>query len=115
MRLFTAFYLIVLANCVSLADDATTRPIEGKLGTPIQLFNGKNLDGWVWVQRQPTTRDSSPVTTIDNIWSVSDGVLEDKGKPIGYIRTESKFTNFILTVEQRHTAKGNGGILFAMS
>src|SRR5262249_54554638 len=24
-----------------------------QLGKPIQLFNGKNLDGWVWIQRPP--------------------------------------------------------------
>jgi hypothetical protein len=93
-------------------------PISGKLGTPIQLFNGKTIDQWTWVPRQmktSTTQPTQPAAEIPNPFSVRDGVLHDAGKPIGYLRTEQSFDNYVLTVEQRHLAKGNGGILFAIT
>ncbi len=96
-------------------------PLSGPLGKPVQLFNGKNLEGWVWYQRPPKegekAKDGTPVAVvgIDEVWSVKDGVLHTKGKPTGYIRTEKKYDNYVLTVEQRHIGKGNGGILFAIT
>jgi Domain of Unknown Function (DUF1080) len=91
-------------------------PLSGPLGKPIELFNGKDLTGWTWVQRAPkagsATTQPSP---IDAIWSVHDGLLHDKGRPIGYIRTTTEYANFVLTVEQLHVNKGNGGVLFAMT
>ena len=38
-----------------------------------------------------------------------------KGKPTGYLRTETSFKNYVLTVEQRHVSKGNGGVLIAIT
>ena len=46
---------------------------------------------------------------LNDVWSIRDGVLHCKGKPTGYIRTDKDFDNYVLTVEQRHVAKGNGG------
>ena len=51
------------------------------------LFNGKNLDGWV------------PVNTAPSTWSVSDSMLICSGKPIGELRTERMYQNFIMEVE----------------
>ena len=51
------------------------------------LFNGKDLDGWVVVNTAPST------------WSFSeDGTLICSGKPIGEIRTERMYQNFILEI-----------------
>jgi hypothetical protein len=89
-------------------------PLSGPLGRPMQLFNGKDLDGWTWYQRPPK-EGQPPAVAIDAVWSVKDGLLHTTGKPTGYIRTERTFDNYVLTVEQRHVAKGNGGILFALT
>lgn len=63
------------------------------------LFNGKNLDGWVNVNCAPET------------WSVRDGMIHCTGKPIGHIRTERHYENFILELEWRHlTDGGNSGV-----
>jgi hypothetical protein len=99
----------------------TAPPLSGPLGEPIQLFNGKDLGGWVWYQRPPRQPTTGPATapttqaTIDQVWSVKDGILHCKGRPTGYIRTEQAYANYVLTVEQRHLGKGNGGILFAIT
>jgi hypothetical protein len=105
------------ADAPSTAPSApiTAPPISGKLGAPIELFNGKDLTGWTWVQRAPKPGATTRPATIDEVWSVQDGILHDQGKPTGYIRTSVDYDNYVLTVEQLHVKKGNGGVLFAMS
>ncbi|NNE92414.1 MAG: DUF1080 domain-containing protein, partial [Verrucomicrobiales bacterium] len=64
------------------------------------LFNGKNLDGWVPVNIAPSTFRMG-----------DDGVLYCTGKPIGELRTERMYQNFILEIEWRHMKpRGNAGI-----
>ena len=63
------------------------------------LFNGKDLSGWV------------PVNTAPSTWSVRDGMLICSGKPIGELRTDRMYQNFIMEVEWRHMKpRGNAGI-----
>ena len=63
------------------------------------LFNGKNFSGWV------------PVNTAPSTWIIKDNMLICSGKPIGELRTERMYQNFIMEVEWRHMKpKGNAGI-----
>ena len=63
------------------------------------LFNGKNFSGWV------------PVNTAPSTWLIKDNMLICSGKPIGELRTERMYQNFIMEVEWRHMKpKGNAGI-----
>jgi hypothetical protein len=64
------------------------------------LLNGKDLSGWVAVNTAPST------------WSFNEeGYLVCSGKPIGEIRTEKMYQNFILELEWRHLKpKGNAGV-----
>ena len=66
----------------------------------VPLFNGKDFSGWVNVNCAPST------------WSFDDeGLLVCSGKPIGEIRTERMYQNFILELEWRHLVpKGNAGV-----
>jgi hypothetical protein len=65
----------------------------------VDLFNGKNLDGWVDVNTSPET------------WSVKDGLIHCTGQPIGVMRSEKQYENFILVIEWRHMeAGGNSGV-----
>ena len=73
---------------------------------PIKLFNGKNLDGWTGYHRNGAK--------VEDVWYVKDGVLICKGRPIGYLRTKDKFTNYILELEWRFNPEkgpGNSGVL----
>src|SRR4051812_15182537 len=75
--------------------------LSGKLGTPIEIFNGKDLEGWVWYQRPPREGKNDPaVVKLEDVWSVDGGILKSKGKPNGYLRTNKDFKNFVLTVEE---------------
>lgn len=63
-----------------------------------ELFNGKDLTGWV------------DVNTSKETWSVKDGLLVCKGLPIGVMRSEKQYENFILHIEWMHMqAGGNSG------
>ncbi|HWA25202.1 MAG TPA: DUF1080 domain-containing protein [Lacunisphaera sp.] len=62
--------------------------------TPVELFNGRDLSGWIVFVRPGETPD--PAT-----WTVADGVLKCAGKPTGYLRTAGRYKNYRLTVEWR--------------
>ena len=63
------------------------------------LFNGQDLSGWV------------NVNTAEDTWSVRDGMIVCKGHPIGVMRTDRQYENFVLHIEWRHMeAGGNSGV-----
>jgi hypothetical protein len=62
------------------------------------LFNGKNLSGWV------------NVNTDKDTWTVRDSMIICSGHPIGVMRTDKQYENFILHIEWMHMeAGGNSG------
>jgi hypothetical protein len=67
------------------------------------LFNGKDLSGWVDVNTSPET------------WSVRDGMIVNTGKPIGVMRSDKEYENFLLHIEWRHMEKGGNSGVFAWS
>ncbi len=84
--------LILMVSC------GTRKIINNELHFK-SLFNGKNLDGWVDVNTSPDT------------WKVQDGILICSGLPIGVMRSEKQYENFILEIEWKHMeAGGNSGI-----
>lgn len=69
----------------------------------VDLFNGKDLNGWIDVNTSPDT------------WSVKDGLLVCSGQPIGVMRSEKHYENFILVVEWRHMEPGGNSGVFLWS
>lgn len=67
------------------------------------LFNGKDLSGWV------------NVNTDDDTWTVRDGLLICSGHPIGVMRTEKQYENFLLHIEWRHMEPGGNSGVFVWS
>lgn len=73
----------------------------------VELFNGRDLAGWTFKLTDPNAK-------MEDVWSVEDGILQCKGKPVGYIRTEADYENYVLTLEWRwppDTKGGNNGVL----
>ncbi|BCX47512.1 DUF1080 domain-containing protein [Haloferula helveola] len=89
---FAAMLFLLLSSFLPLhADEALPQWRE--------LFNGKDLTGWVDVNTSPET------------WSVRDGLLVCSGHPIGVMRSDRQYENFILHIEWRHMeAGGNSGV-----
>ena len=69
----------------------------------VDLFNGRDLAGWV------------NVNTTDETWRIQDGVLICSGHPIGVMRTEKQYENFILHIEWMHIEPGGNSGVFAWS
>ena len=68
-------------------------------GEPVEIFNGKNLDGW--------KVDGAP------LWSAHAGVLtgQSNAKKKGSVLwTEKKYRDFVLELEFRMEGKGDSGI-----
>lgn len=78
-----------------------------KFGDPVELFNGKNIDGW-------RLTDENAV----NGWFAQDGMLvcdpkQEEGKPhknYGNLRTDAEFEDFNLTLKAKVEKGGNSGI-----
>ena len=67
------------------------------------LFNGKDLTGWV------------NVNTAAGTWKVENGMLVCSGLPIGVMRTDRQYENFVLHVEWMHTEPGGNSGMFLWS
>jgi len=73
------------------------------------LFNGKDFAGW-------KLHVDEEGVDVDDIWSVKDGVVNCKGVPNGYMRTEGKYKNYVLHVEWRWVSQPtNSGVLLHSS
>lgn len=71
----------------------------------VRLFNGQNLDGW-------TCDISQDGLTIDDLWSVADGVLSCKGRPQAVLRTVDEYENYRIRLQWRWPKRGgNNGLL----
>ena len=70
---------------------------------PVDLFNGRDLSGWVNVNTAPGT------------WSVRDGMIVCSGQPYGTLRTGEMYENYILELEWRHTKPRSNAGLFVHS
>jgi len=88
---------------LSAAVAQKSKEAEPSVTDPVlrDLFNGKDLTGWIDVNTSPET------------WKVSkEGLLVCTGKPIGVMRSDRMYENFILVIEWRHMEPGgNSGIL----
>lgn len=73
--------------------DNTKNPVWG---TPIKLFNGKNLDGWQAVNGE-------------NQWVVENGILKSP-KSGANLRTEKTFKDFKLHLEFKYPEGSNSGV-----
>ena len=69
----------------------------------VDLFNGKNLKGWV------------NVNTAEDTWRVKNGVLICSGHPIGVMRSEKQYENFVLHIEWMHIEPGGNSGVFVWS
>jgi len=92
------------------ASDAT-KPWPVRPTKRIDLFNGKDLTGWI--RFSPDDKQGPDKQwTVDKVWSVADGVIRCTGVPNGYIRTTDHYADYKLHVEWRWTGKPtNSGVL----
>jgi len=86
---------LLIAGAVRLAGEPVPEYVD--------LFNGKDLSGWV------------NVNTDKDTWSVRNGELVCSGHPIGVMRSAKQYENFILHIEWKHIEPGGNSGVFAWS
>ena len=81
--------------------------VQQSKGVPVpefrDLFNGKDLSGWI------------NVNTDADTWRVKDGVLVCSGRPIGVMRSAKQYENFVLHIEWMHIEPGGNSGVFVWS
>jgi hypothetical protein len=86
--------LAVLLAGVVLACGEDAEPISPQKA-PIQLFNGRNLDGlYTWLQ-------DAKYEDPRKVFTVEDGMLHISGDGLGYICTKKPYKDYHLVVEYR--------------
>ncbi len=60
----------------------------------VSLFNGKDLNNWVFTLKDKTVNPAS-------VFLVKDGVIHITGQPFGYMRTKEAYSDYKLLVEWR--------------
>lgn len=104
LRPLAVFAVAALAVCASFvpAEDKKPAPPEAKADDGFKpMFNGKNLDGWVNVNCHPDT------------FFVKGDEIVTNGKPMGFLRTEKQYENFVLEMDWMHVNTkevGNSGL-----
>jgi hypothetical protein len=97
---------MLLARLMMAALLAASLAVAAGADEPRELFNGKDLDGWV-VEQRPY-KDKNDKTPN---WTVHDGLLTCEGKTFGFLRyAKQEFADFALHVECRLSLKSNSGI-----
>ncbi|MBW7995697.1 MAG: DUF1080 domain-containing protein [Candidatus Glassbacteria bacterium] len=99
MKRLTALLLLAFGSYLVLTC-GSSRSAPEKF-TP--LFDGGSLRGWVNVNCAPET------------WTVGDGMIVCTGLPMGILRTEKMYENYVLELEWRHTKAGGNAGLFIHS
>lgn len=105
MKTSLASLLAVAVLSLGLNGCSTSGSKSGN--APVELFNGRNLDGWQHVL-------ADPAVPRDAVWSVRDGMIVCRGEPLGVLYTGASYTNFRLVLEYRWgpgRPPGNSGIL----
>ena len=88
--------LLVVAGCSSSPQAAGGEEF-------VQLFNGRDLSGWVNVNGGPET------------WSVRGEEIVTSGHPSGILRSPKMYENFVLELDWMHLKEGGNSGLFVHS
>ena len=106
--LYPSLFFLVVANSFCYGQDEN---FEFEFGTSTTLEN--TLSG---NSEESSTIKWINVNTVKKGWAVNDeGVLVNLGHPIGVVRSEKQYENFILHVEWMHTEPGGNSGVFAWS
>jgi hypothetical protein len=102
--LMAVVILTTLSFGLAQTNVADKKKSEPKSNEPVVLFNGKDLNNWVFKLKDPSV-DPSTVFTIKN------GILHISGNPFGYMRTKETYSDYKLHVEWRWPVEAaNSGV-----
>jgi hypothetical protein len=104
-----AFMLILLISISNISGaQSTVNDSKKPLNSPdeiTQLFNGKDLNNWVFKLKDPSVEPTS-------VFSIREGVIHITGNPFGYMRTRESFHDYKLHVEWRWPIEASNSGVF---
>jgi 3-keto-disaccharide hydrolase len=93
------FAAIALSLAVAPLAPLEQAPAPNHIPQFVDMFNGKDLSGWV------------NINTAEDTWKIRDGMVICSGRPIGVMCSEKQYENFVLHIEWMHMeAGGNSGV-----
>jgi hypothetical protein len=107
MQRYFCLFLAGLIGCALLAAPASAAETK-------TMFDGKSLEGWDFFLQDSNAK-------MEDVWSVRDGMIICKGKPMGFLATKEKFKDFKLVVEWRWApgtkkdSRPNSGVLLRIT
>jgi hypothetical protein len=99
-------FIVLLIIVISVNPNVTSAQSKAKnqKNGNISLFNGKDLNNWVFKLKDPAI---NPAT----IFTVQKGVIHISGDPFGYMRTKEIYSDYKLHVEWRWPVEAtNSGV-----
>jgi len=87
---------LIIASALFAASPAIAADKDGW----IDLFNGKDLTGWV-IDGPTEFKDKADGNKVKPLWTVHDGLIRTTGQAFGFLRYDKEFADFILHVEYR--------------
>jgi len=91
--------IFVLTGMLAAQPATVTAPDGAKV-----LFNGKNLNNWVFKLKDP---GADPT----RVFTIKDGVIHISGDPFGYMRTKKQYSGYQLHLEWRWPVEAtNSGV-----
>src|SRR5271170_6942846 len=97
MRFYAWSALFVISSVPAIA-----RADDKKTGEWTDLFNGKDLTGWV-VDGPKEYKDKADGNKVKPLWLVDDKMIRTAGAAFGFLRYGRQFSDFLLYVEYRMT------------
>jgi hypothetical protein len=101
-RCLASGLLVVMVAGLVRADDK-------KEGDWIEMFNGRDLSGWV-IDGPTEFKDKADGNKMKPLWVVEDKLIRTAGAGFGFLRFDRKFTDFVFHVEYRMVKGANSGI-----
>lgn len=114
MKYTLMFVAVLIAATMLLPEAQADRQEKDEPITPdkpIDLFNGKDLSGWIFdIGSKDQEIDPASVYTLE------DGIIKNTGRPSGVMRTEQTYKDYEIEVQWRWPGKGgNSGLLIHCS
>jgi Domain of Unknown Function (DUF1080) len=98
MRSYGPFALLLVAALVG-----TGRAEDTKEGAWIEMFNGKDLTGWV-IDGPKEYKDKTDGNKTKPLWVVEDKMIRTAGAAFGFLRYDRQFSDFLFHAEYRMVA-----------
>jgi hypothetical protein len=95
--------LIGMVFCAILIGSLTAQTVNTPKGA-VSLFNGKDLNNWIFKLKDPAVDPAG-------VFTIKDGVIHISGNPFGYMRTREHYSDYKLHLEWRWPVEAtNSGV-----